>query len=72
MTPERHIVWSTNELDLSNPFQKKWYIEQVLQHGKSEDIRKLDWNELKEMLPSLELPEEIKSFWQRYLNVETR
>jgi lysyl-tRNA synthetase class II len=72
MTPKRHIVWSTNEIDLTNPFQRKWYIEQVLQNGKAEDIKELDWDELKELLPSLNLPADIKDFWQRYLNDRSR
>jgi len=42
--PPRHIVWSTDLLDLSDPFQRRWYIRQVLLHGRTEDIRTLDLN----------------------------
>ena len=34
----RYIVWSTDRLDLADPFQRKWYIRQVIEHGKAEDV----------------------------------
>lgn len=43
MRPKRYIVWSTEEVDLDDPFQKTWYIKQVLTHGRTEDIAALDW-----------------------------
>ena len=68
MKPKRYIVWSTNEIDLTNPFQRKWYIEQVLQHGKAEDVAELNKDELKELLPTLNLPKDIMGFWQWYFD----
>jgi len=35
----RHIVWSTETLNLADPFQRKWYLRQVLMHGRAQDIR---------------------------------
>jgi hypothetical protein len=65
--PKRYIVWSTDkEIDLSNPWQKKWYIKQVLTNGRAEDVAELDWEEIKNLLPELELPEDIKSLWEDY------
>ncbi len=61
--PKRYIVWSTDEIDLDNPFQRKWYIEQVLIHGRTEDIRDLDWGEVRKLLPELTLPKEVRSVW---------
>jgi len=67
--PKRHIVWSTDkEIDLENPFLKKWYIKQVLTHGRAEDIAELDWEEIKTLLPELELPSNIKKLWDDYFN----
>jgi hypothetical protein len=68
MKPKRYIVWSKREIDLENPFQKEWYIKQVLLYGKSEDIRNIDWNEIKAFLPHLNLPPDIKKFWEDYFN----
>jgi hypothetical protein len=69
--PKRYIVWSTDkEIDLSNPWQKKWYIKQVLTKGRAEDIAELDWEEIKNLLPELELPEDIKSLWEDYFASE--
>ncbi len=36
--PKRYIVWSADkEIDLSDPWQKKWYIKQVLIYGRAFD-----------------------------------
>lgn len=66
MRPKRYIVWSREELDLSDPFQRNWYIKQVLTHGRAEDVAALDWDELKGLLPQLDLPEEIATLWKEY------
>jgi hypothetical protein len=42
VNPPRHIVWSTDQLDLSDPFQRRWYLLQVLTHGRAEAIRSLE------------------------------
>jgi hypothetical protein len=42
--PKRYIVWSTDkEINLDDPSQRKWYIQQVLTYGRTEDIMELDW-----------------------------
>jgi lysyl-tRNA synthetase class II len=66
MQPKRHIVWSKKEIDLSDPFQKRWYIQQVLMYGRAEDIASLDLNELKTILPQLILPPGIRALWENY------
>lgn len=67
MKPKRYIVWSTNkEIDLNDPNQRKWYLEEVLSHGRAEDIAELDWNEIQKLLPSLRLPEHILRLWEDY------
>ncbi len=69
--PKRYIVWCTDkEIDLSNSWQRKWYIKQVLTKGRAEDVAELDWKEIKTLLPELELPEDIKSFWEDYFASE--
>jgi len=69
--PKRYIVWSTDkEMDLSNPWQRKWYIKQVLTKGRTEDIAELDWEEIKALLPQLELPKDVKSLWEDYFASE--
>jgi hypothetical protein len=68
MQPKRYIVWSKNEIDLADPWQRKWYIQQVLTHGRAEDIAELDWEEIKRLLPELNLPKEIRSLWEDYVN----
>ena len=66
MQPKRYIVWSKNEIDLSDEYQKKWYIAQVLSYGRAEDVASLDWGEIKRLLPDLNLPPTVRSFWEYY------
>jgi len=70
MKPKRYIVWSKENIDLENPFQKKWYVQQVLTHGRTEDIAALDWSELKKLLPELQLPTHVRSLWEDYFASE--
>jgi len=60
----RYIVWSTNQVDQSDPFQRRWLLRQILTHGRTEDIRSLDWDEIKRELDNLDLPQEIDSLWR--------
>ena len=71
MKPIRHIVWSTDKIDMNDPFQKKWFIRQVLIHGRAEDIRKLDLNEVEKLLDELNLPEDIYRLWKTYFEVKS-
>jgi hypothetical protein len=65
--PPTYIVWSTDRVDLSDPFQRRWYMQQVLTRGRMEDISKLNLEEVAASLDSLNLPEDIRSLWQRFL-----
>ena len=65
--PPRHIVWSTDQIDPGDPFQRRWLLKQTLIYGRAEDIRKLDIQEIAVELELLNLPEEIHSLWKRYL-----
>lgn len=64
--PKRYIVWSTNHLDLNDPFQKLWYLRQVLTKGRAADVAELNWDELKSLLPRLDLPPNIRLLWEDY------
>lgn len=68
MRPKRYIVWSTDEVDLNDPFQKMWYTKQVLTHGRAEDVAALDWDEVRALMPELELPREIAALWGDYFD----
>ena len=65
--PPRYIVWSTDTVDLSDPFQLRWYIQQVLTHGRAEDIRTLKLDQIAAVLDEITLPEDVRSLWQRFL-----
>ncbi len=65
--PPRHVVWSTDQVDINDPFQRRWLLQQTLIHGRAEDIRNLKLREIALELDSLRLPEEIYSLWKRYL-----
>ena len=66
--PPRHIVWSTDQVDLSDPFQRRWYLRQVLTYGRAEDIRRLDLEEIRGELDELNLPPVVYSLWKSFLH----
>ncbi len=65
--PKRYIVWSKRELDLSDPWQRRWCLQQVLTRGRAEDVSALDWDEVRKALPELALPPEVRRLWTRVL-----
>jgi hypothetical protein len=65
----RHIIWSTDHLDLDEPFQRRWYIRQVLLHGRAEDVRALDLAEVAASLENLDLPADLYRLWKSFLEV---
>jgi hypothetical protein len=67
ISPARHLVWSTDQIDLDDPFQRRWYIRQVLTHGRAQDVAALDLDEVARLLEDLNLPPEIYSLWARFL-----
>lgn len=66
-TIPRHIVWSTDTLDLADPFQRQWYIRQVLLHGRASDIHTLNLAEVARSLDDLHLPAHIDRLWRMFL-----
>lgn len=70
LRPPAYIVWSTDQIDLSDPFQRRWYIQQVLTHGRAEDIRSLKLEDIAAVLDEIVLPEDVRDLWEHFL--ETR
>ena len=69
-TIPRHILWSKDSLDLKDPWQRRWYIRQVLVYGRAEDIASLNWDEIREHLPELDLPPEVRRLWESFFAEE--
>ncbi|MBN2551085.1 MAG: hypothetical protein JXB15_18125 [Anaerolineales bacterium] len=67
--PPTYIVWSTDQINLSDPFQRRWYIQQVLTHGRAEDVRNLDVDEIAAVLDEIILPADVRSLWRRFLEM---
>jgi hypothetical protein len=65
--PPAYIVWNTDQIDLSDPFQRRWYIQQVLTHGRMEDISTLRLDEISAVLDEIILPEDVLNLWQHFL-----
>lgn len=65
--PPRYIVWSTDQIDLDDPFQRKWYLQQVLTYGRAEDIAGLNLDEVARVLDDLYLPAPVYSLWKSFL-----
>ncbi|RLE37498.1 hypothetical protein DRJ23_05810, partial [Candidatus Acetothermia bacterium] len=58
------------EIDLSDPWQRRRWISQVLTHGRAEAIAALDWDEIRRLLPDLNLPPLIRRLWEGYFRDE--
>ena len=67
ISPPGHITWSTDLLDLADPFQRNWYMRQIIEHGKAQDVAGLDLDELARLLNKLNLPPYLHSLWARFL-----
>jgi len=65
--PPRHLVWSTNEIDMADPFQRRWLLKQTLLYGTADDIRRLDLDEVAENIDHLQLPPHIARLWRSFL-----
>ena len=65
--PPRHIAWSVDQIDLDDPFQRRWYLRQVLEHGRAADIAALDVGEVARLLDALDLSPAIYSLWSNFL-----
>ena len=70
MRPKRYIVWSKNEIDLADPWQRKWYIQQVLTYGRAEDVAQINWDEIGAFISELRLPQEVKGLWEDYFDAK--
>jgi hypothetical protein len=67
ISPPRHITWSTDLFDLADPFQRNWYMRQIIEHGKAQDVAGLDLDELARLLDKLNLPPYLHSLSARFL-----
>lgn len=63
----RYMVWSTDKIELKDPFQRRWLLRQTLLHGLADDIRRVDFDEITRELDHLQLPPEIDRLWRTYL-----
>ena len=67
--PKRHIVWfHDREIDLRDPAQQLRYYEQVLTHGRAEDIAALDERTIQRLLPDMLLPANVRRLWEDWLD----
>ena len=54
-------------MDLSDLFQRRWYLRQVLLYGREEDISQLNLEEIAASWSALRLPEPVASLWRDFL-----
>lgn|GEM_PF-1011749 len=75
--PSKRVVWSVSSVDLSDSFQRRWYIKQVLEHGGVEDIRflikEIGLKKIAEELDNLNLSPPIYKVWKILLeNIDVK
>jgi hypothetical protein len=63
----RNIVWSTDKIDTTDPFQRRWLLRQILTNGRAEDVCALDLQEVRRELEHLDLPPHLHSLWKSFL-----
>lgn len=65
------LVWDydiPSEAKQSEEF-RRWYIARVLTRGCAEDLKAIGFNTIYAYLPTLNLPGEIRHFWEWYFNL---
>ena len=70
MNIPRHILWSKPTLDLNDPYQRLWYIKQVLEYGRAEDVAQLDWDEVRSLLGAMSLRADVQALWHKYFDAK--
>lgn len=68
MKINRDLIWDyqfTPQQMQSQEF-KQWYVGRVLMRGSSQDVRNVGFETIRETLPHLSLPKDIRDFWQWY------
>ena len=65
--PTHRLDDTADRVDLADPFQRKWYIRQIIEHGKAEDVAELDLDKVARLLEELNLPPHLHSLWPRFL-----
>ena len=63
----RYIVWSADDVDTDDPFQRRWLLRQILIHGRAEDIHQLNLSEVSQELEALDLPPDLHRLWKSFL-----
>ncbi|MHB0988062.1 MAG: hypothetical protein ACYC3P_05260 [Bellilinea sp.] len=55
-------------MDVADPFQRRWLLQQVLTHGSEGDIRcVVDVDEVAQEIDHLKLPADIERLWRTFL-----
>ncbi|MGB9612974.1 MAG: hypothetical protein ACPL4K_02195 [Candidatus Margulisiibacteriota bacterium] len=76
ITPNKRLFWFLKDgvdLDLDDPPTLDMYVQQVITHGKTDDIKHLlkivKPQKLKESLSHLKgfLPDEVEKFWEDFI-----
>ncbi len=68
LSQKRHLYWSGEKrfVDLRDPTEEAWWITTVLREGRTEDVRELPLQRVRELLPQLPLPRFLKEIWETY------
>lgn len=63
----KKLIWDYDfEGKYDSPEFIKWYIARVLTNGNKNDIREIGLDTIRKYLSTLNLPNSIRKFWERY------
>lgn len=63
------LVWDYQIPSEQSEAFRRWYIARVLSRGRTEDLKAIGFSTIYAYLSTLDLPAEIRSFWEWYFNL---
>lgn len=65
------LVWDYQIPDESEQSEaiRRWYIARVLSRGQAKDLKAIGFSTIRAYLSTLDLPAEIRSFWEWYFSL---
>jgi hypothetical protein len=66
-----NLVWDYQIPKENEQFEafRRWYVARVLSRGQADDLKSIGFSTIYRYLPALELPAEIRGFWEWYFSL---
>jgi hypothetical protein len=71
MRINRNLVWDYPADVTQDEDFRRWYVARVLRRGGIDDVRDLGLQTIREYLPKIVLPKNVREFWEWYFGLNT-